>query len=582
MRGLYSWIVGATIGVGLMYASALGADVVHWQPTLDAAKRVAAQTNRPVLIHFWAEWCGPCRQMEQTVFSRQDVAAAIETQFVPVKINQDEFPYTAQQFKVTGIPCDVVITPQGQVLRKMTGAVSAEVYLQRINQIAAMYRSSTGAQLAANPVPSVAPQRPGFTGGLQPGANAMAGPASGGTTPGVPNSTPSPWNTPVPSATGGIAGTGPSAPAVPASPADPSLVGPRYASQMPPSYGPVPPTQSPTASQVAGNPSVPFPSGIEGAAINATPSPSIGPAATPPNTGLASSVPSPWSEPVAQQGRPSVPAATQPSGPVGYGAPQTPNGATVGQYAVQQPVREDPLAELEQRAQPATPGLNVHLDLPAGVAVEPPSAPQTVAETSTPKPASAFQPPAASTQPQQSFAASNAAASGAAGLAQAPVRPPVGNAVTIPPGNPPLGLEGYCPVSLTEKGRWVLGNRRWGARHEGRTYLFAGPVEQQKFLADPERYAPVLAGIDVVKALDSGRVEEGRREFGAWYRDRVYLFADEASFEQFNRNPERYVQALPDIRRIAFGTGGAGNIAVRPRYDTSWNTAPVQPNAGWY
>ncbi|MGB9689672.1 MAG: hypothetical protein ACPLY8_12350, partial [Thermogutta sp.] len=133
--------------------------------------------------------------------------------------------------------------------------------------------------------------------------------------------------------------------------------------------------------------------------------------------------------------------------------------------------------------------------------------------------------------------------------------------VAIPPGNPPLALDGYCPVSLTDKHRWVLGNRRWGARHEGRTYLFAGPEEQQKFLANPDRYAPVLSGYDVVKLVEGTQLIEGRREHGAWFGGRVYLFSDEDSFQKFSADPYRYINALPQaVARLSqkAGTGASG------------------------
>ena len=51
---------------------------------------------------------------------------------------------------------------------------------------------------------------------------------------------------------------------------------------------------------------------------------------------------------------------------------------------------------------------------------------------------------------------------------------------------PSLVLEGYCPVTLTEKQQWVLGDHRWGATHRGSMYLFLGPEEQRRFLADPD------------------------------------------------------------------------------------------------
>ena len=80
-------------------------------------------------------------------------------------------------------------------------------------------------------------------------------------------------------------------------------------------------------------------------------------------------------------------------------------------------------------------------------------------------------------------------------VAQQPLSPPQNN--VVPPavaGNPPLGLDGFCPVSLSEKQQWVSGDSRWGVIHRGRTYLFAGPEEQRRFFADPDRYAPVAVG----------------------------------------------------------------------------------------
>jgi protein disulfide-isomerase len=116
--------------------------------------------------------------------------------------------------------------------------------------------------------------------------------------------------------------------------------------------------------------------------------------------------------------------------------------------------------------------------------------------------------------------------------------------VDLPPGVPPLALDGFCPVQLTENDRWTMGNRRWGAIHEGRTYLFAGPDEQNRFLADPTRYAPVLSGDDVVKLVDEGRRLAGGRAYGCWFQGKLYLFASLETYEQFARNPFRYSSRL--------------------------------------
>jgi protein disulfide-isomerase len=107
-----------------------------------------------------------------------------------------------------------------------------------------------------------------------------------------------------------------------------------------------------------------------------------------------------------------------------------------------------------------------------------------------------------------------------------------------------LALDGYCPVQLTENEHWVWGDRRWGVIHEGRTYLFAGPDEQNRFLADPTKYAPVFSGDDVVKLVDEGKRMPGNRLHGAWFHGKVYLFVNESSYQQFDKNPFRYVSKL--------------------------------------
>ncbi len=123
-----------------------------------------------------------------------------------------------------------------------------------------------------------------------------------------------------------------------------------------------------------------------------------------------------------------------------------------------------------------------------------------------------------------------------------PTRTPP-HTVTTPPKNEEPGLDGMCAVELTERQKWVAGDRRWGAYHRGRLYLFAGEVQQQRFLANPDYYSPVFSGYDPVVALKEGRFVPGRRQHGAFYNRRVYLFASEASLAEFYQAPERFQSA---------------------------------------
>lgn len=130
-----------------------------------------------------------------------------------------------------------------------------------------------------------------------------------------------------------------------------------------------------------------------------------------------------------------------------------------------------------------------------------------------------------------------------------PLSPPVQPQPAPPPAvdSPsPLALDGYCPVTLVEREKWVKGDPKWGARHRGRTYLFAGPEEQKRFFDNQafDRYAPALSGYDAVRYVEQGVTLDGKRAHGVFYRGQVFLFADEAALQQFWTDPERYAAVV--------------------------------------
>ena len=132
-------------------------------------------------------------------------------------------------------------------------------------------------------------------------------------------------------------------------------------------------------------------------------------------------------------------------------------------------------------------------------------------------------------------------------------------AVNAAPPRPPVGLDGFCPVTMVERARtapqdprcWVPGDTRWGAVHRGITYLFAGPDQQRKFLAAPDRYAPALSGNDPVLAFDRGVMQPGRRDFGTFYEDRIYLFAGNDTLDHFRQDPRRYSEEVRQAEAAA-------------------------------
>lgn len=195
---------------------------------------------------------------------------------------------------------------------------------------------------------------------------------------------------------------------------------------------------------------------------------------------------------------------------------------------------------------------------PAAVAAAPAAAPPAAAPTAPPEPekqsaSSAFF--AALQKPFTVFSKPKAEAAAAPPSAPSPgtgiTATPQPAATADPHGSMPLGLEGYCPVSLVDKGTWVEGRAQWGARHRGRTYLFAGAEQQQAFLAAPDRYAPALSGDDPVLACDSGKQVAGQRRYGVTYQSRTYLFSSPETRTTFAANPQRYTARVIIAERPA-------------------------------
>jgi protein disulfide-isomerase len=117
---------------------------------------------------------------------------------------------------------------------------------------------------------------------------------------------------------------------------------------------------------------------------------------------------------------------------------------------------------------------------------------------------------------------------------------------------PSIALDGYCPVTLVEtvarnpqdRAAWKKGDPRFGAIFRGRTYLFASEMQQQKFLRQPDAFAPVLSGCDPVRYAESGELVEGKRAYGLLTPDQqLFLFVDEDSFTKFSHSPASYTTA---------------------------------------
>jgi thioredoxin len=97
----------------------------------DSFEEMLSGSDVPLLVDFYAPWCGPCQMMAKIL---EQVSAQMKPQLKVVKINTDNYPALATQYQIHALPT-LVLFKQGEPIERIEGVVPADRLIQRLKTL---------------------------------------------------------------------------------------------------------------------------------------------------------------------------------------------------------------------------------------------------------------------------------------------------------------------------------------------------------------------------------------------------------------------------------------------------------------
>lgn len=126
----------------------------EWIESFEAAQRLSAENNVPLILHFEASWCGPCRRMDIEVLNNSAVKEFLGKRVIGMRVDADRHRDLIDSYHVSTLPTEIVLGPDGKETARYVGGVSLQAYLSRLQTVA-----KKTASVASGGEPAVAASR---------------------------------------------------------------------------------------------------------------------------------------------------------------------------------------------------------------------------------------------------------------------------------------------------------------------------------------------------------------------------------------------------------------------------------------
>jgi len=108
---------------------------INWQPDYETAVKEAAAANKPVLMELYMDACSHCKRLHTETLVDDQVVAAVNAGFIPVRIEGRGRMDLVKKFDVKGAPTTLILSPQEQEKHRFVGFQSPAEYLQELGKI---------------------------------------------------------------------------------------------------------------------------------------------------------------------------------------------------------------------------------------------------------------------------------------------------------------------------------------------------------------------------------------------------------------------------------------------------------------